>query len=251
MSEGPQVKLVTERLRRQLQGKTISQCATTRPNLKELAGSVVGSTARRIFSKGKHIFFDFGSGRFLNNHLLMRGRWRSTADRFLLLPPEIWIAFEVGNCTIYNYMGQVLRILDERQMRACLDSLGPDIMCEDCTEKDVVMALAHHEKPLGEVLLDQAVLSGIGNVAKSESLFLAGIDPQAKTNHLTEDKLARLANSIMRIMWDSYNHGGRWTHRVYRRAGKQCFECGTRISMIRQGKQRRSTYFCPMCQPRG
>lgn len=245
------MKLTTERLRKQLEKRVVSQCTTTRPDLEHFATSIAGATFERIFCKGKHIFFDFGSDRFLNNHLLMRGRWRRTADRFLLLPAEIWIAFEVANCTVYNYMGQVFRIFDAGRLVEHLNSLGPDIMDENCTEQDIARALSQRSEPLGELLLDQAVVSGVGNVAKSESLFLAGLGPETRAECLSEDSLVRLARSIMQVMWGSYRSGGRWTHRVYRRAGKHCFECGARIIMIRQGKQKRSTYFCPSCQPRG
>jgi len=250
MSEGPQIKLITERLQRRLKGKVISHCKTTRANLEDFATSIVGRSFERIFCKGKHIFFDFGSGQFLHNHLLMRGRWKISRDRFMLLPTEIWIAFEADNHTVYNYMGQVLKVLDAEQAKAQLDSLGLDIMNEKCTRFDILEALSGKEKPIGELLLDQSVLSGIGNVAKSESLFLAGIHPETFVKDLNEDQLMKLASSIICVMWDSYKCHGRWTHRVYRRAGNQCFECESRIFMIRQGKQNRSTYFCPRCQPK-
>jgi len=250
MSEGPQVKLVTERLQRQLQGKTISRCQTTRADLENFTASIIGSSCQRIFCKGKHIFLNFGTGWILRNHLLMRGRWKMTRDRFMFLPPEIWIAFDVGDGTIYNYKGQVLKILDEDQIQAQLDLLGPDIMSEKCTIEDIIRAILGSDRPVGDLLLDQSILSGIGNVAKSESLFLAGIHPEAKAEDLTQDELTKLVFSIRRVLWDSYKCGGRWTHRVYRRVNNHCFECGTRIIRIRQGKQNRSTYFCPRCQPK-
>lgn len=250
MSEGPQVKLITERLQRQLQRKKISRCLTTRADLENITPSIIGSSCQRIFCKGKHIFLDFGNGCVLHNHLLMRGKWKMTRNRFMLLPPEIWIAFETTDITVYNYMGQVLNILDKDQIQAQLDLLGPDIMCEKCTIDDIVRAIFGSDKPVGDLLLDQSILSGIGNVAKSESLFLAGIHPETKAGDLTQDELKRLASSIRRVMWDSYKCGGRWTHRVYRRVKHHCFECGTRIIRIRQGKQNRSTYYCPKCQPK-
>lgn len=248
MSEGPQIKLITERLQRQLKGKVISHCKTTRANLEDFGISIVGRSFEHIFCKGKHIFFDFGSGHFLHNHLLMRGRWKISRGRFMLLSPEIWIAFETSDHTVYNYMGQVLKVLNAKEAQDQLDSLGLDIMCEECTPFNIVEALSGKEKPAGELLLDQSVLCGIGNVAKSESLFLARINPETQISNLNKDELMRLAQSIMFVMWDSYKCGGRWTHRVYRRAGNRCFECGTQILMIRQGKQNRSTYFCPSCQ---
>ncbi|UCG56780.1 MAG: hypothetical protein JSU70_18175 [Phycisphaerales bacterium] len=250
MSEGPQVRLITERLQRKLQRKLLSRCVTTRANLERFAAAIAGSSFERIFCKGKHIFFALDSEQFLHNQLLMRGRWRMTRDRFMLLPYEIWLAFETGDWTVYNQKGQVLRILNAEQTQKQLDSLGADVMCDKCKEQDIVEALSGQQEPAGELLLDQSVLSGIGNVAKSEALFLAGIHPETEIIELTERELSKLAGSIRSVMWDSYKSGGRWTRRVYRRSGERCLKCGTRIIMIRQGKQNRSTYFCPKCQQR-
>ncbi len=248
MSEGPQVKLITERLGRQLQGQVITDCKTTRDNLRVFAQSIRGARVERIFCKGKHIFLEFSPDIFLQNHLLMRGRWRTVKGRLLLLPTEMWLALEVGNVTVSNVNGQVLRVLDRDGLQQQLDSLGLDVMSAECSRERIVAAMRREEAPLGEVLLDQSVLSGIGNVAKSEALFLARIHPQARVSILRPERVAKLAESILYVMWESYRAGGRWTHRVYRRAGMRCYECGNRIAMIRQGKQRRSTYFCPVCQ---
>jgi len=249
VSEGPQVKLVTERLQRHLQGQVVSDCKTTREHLGTFSESVKGSRVERVFCKGKHIFLEFSGERFLQNHLLMRGRWRTIKGRLLLLPTEMWLALEIGNTTVGNINGQVLRVLDADGLQERLDSLGPDVMSADCSEERIAAALDRQEATVGEILLDQSVLCGIGNVAKSESLFLAQVHPEALLSHLRPDQVIKLSETIRDVMWESYNAGGRWTHRVYRRAGMKCYECGNRIAMIRQGKQRRSTYFCPTCQP--
>lgn len=217
--------------------------------MRAFSESVRGLRIERVFCKGKHIFLEFPNDRFLQNHLLMRGRWRTIEGRLLLLPTEMWLALEIGNVTIGNINGQVLRMLDSEELQQQLDSLGPDVMSAEYSRERIVAAMRQEAAPLGEVLLDQSVLSGIGNVAKSEALFLARIHPQAMPSHLHPDQVAKLSNTIHHVMWESYSAGGRWTHRVYRRAGMKCYECGSRIAMIRQGKRRRSTYFCPTCQP--
>lgn len=248
MSEGPQVKLMTERLRNILQGQLLTGCKTNRDSLQAFSESLTGSQVEQVFFKGKHIFLQFAGDRFLQNHLLMRGRWRTIKGRLLLLPTEVWIALEIGNTTVVNVNGQVLRLLDGAGLQNQLDSLGPDVMSTDCSKERIMASISRQDAPVGEVLLDQSVLSGIGNVAKSEAMFLAQIHPETPPAHLHPRRMAKLAESIRFVMWDSYNSGGRWTHRVYRRAGMKCYECGGRIAMIRQGKQKRSTYFCPTCQ---
>jgi len=248
VSEGPQVKLIAERLRSNLEGQVVTHCKTNRDRLRAFSDSVAGSQIENVFCKGKHIFLAFTGGRFLQNHLLMRGRWRTIKGRLLLLPTEAWLALEIGNTTVVNVNGQVLRVLDEAGLQDQLDSLGPDVMSDDCSRDRIVAAISRQETPLGDLLLDQSVLSGIGNVAKSEAMFLAQVHPETPPAQLHPRRMAKLAESIQFVMWDSYNSGGRWTHRVYRRAGMKCYECGSRIAMIRQGKQGRSTYFCPTCQ---
>jgi len=248
MSEGPQVKLITERLHRQLQDRSVTDCKTTRESLRAFSESVKGARIERVFCKGKHIFLEFSGARFLQNHLLMRGRWRPIKGRLLLLPTEMWLAVETHNTTVANINGQVLHPLDAEGLQKQLDSLGPDVMSVECSREHIIAAVRQQEAPLGDVLLDQSVLSGIGNVAKSEALFLARLHPQSMASQLRPGHSAKLAESIRYVMWESYQAGGRWTHRVYRRAGMKCYECGSRVAMIRQGKQRRSTYFCPTCQ---
>jgi endonuclease VIII len=248
VSEGPQVKLIAERLRKQLQGQSVTGCQTTRDSLRGFSESVRGLQITRVFCKGKHIFLAFSDGQFLQNHLLMRGRWRTIKGRLLLLPTEMWLALEIGHVTVGNINGQILRVLDGDGLQQQLDSLGPDVMSADCSVERIAAAFCQQEGPLGEVLLEQSVLCGIGNVAKSEALFLARVHPQSTAAQLRPCQVTVLAESVRRVMVESYEAGGRWTHRVYRRAGMKCYECGSRIAIMRQGKQARSTYFCPVCQ---
>jgi formamidopyrimidine-DNA glycosylase len=179
VSEGPQVKLITERLRKQLQGQSVTGCQTTRDSLRVFSESVRGLQITRVFCKGKHIFLAFSDGRFLHNHLLMRGRWRTIKGQLLLLPTEMWLALEIDNTTVGNVNGQILRVLDGDGLQEQLDSLGPDVLSADCSAERITAVLSRQSGPLGEVLLEQSVLCGIGNVAKSEALFLARVHPQS------------------------------------------------------------------------
>ena len=97
-------------------------------------------------------------------------------------------------------------------------------------------------------MLDQSLVSGVGNIAKSEALFLARIDPRVTGRRLPQEQLERLVLAIHRVTQDSYRDGGRWATRVYRRTGKPCPLCSTAIVRFLQGRPSRSTYFCPSCQ---
>jgi formamidopyrimidine-DNA glycosylase len=118
----------------------------------------------------------------------MRGRGRKSSDRFLILSSEILLAFEFAKATVYNCSGQVLKVLDTEQVKIQLDSLGPDVMSADVLDDHIAEAIAPSKGSIGEMLLNQSVLSGIGNVAKSESLFMAGLHPRIHAIELINEQ---------------------------------------------------------------
>ena len=251
MSEGPQVRLQTERLATWLTGRTVSACIAARPDLEACASDIVGTRVEAVFCKGKRIFISFGNGKSLHNHLLMRGKWRRRAGGFLFAPPGAWLMIGVGSWTVININGQRLEYLSEDDVAKLLNDLGPDLMTEPLPEAEVITALRESRLPLAEALLDQSVVCGIGNVAKSEALHLAGIAPDVPAAALRDPQLARLCKSIQSVLWASYRSVGRWTHRVYRRTGRRCDVCGARIRMMRLPPSRRATWYCPACQKSG
>ncbi len=251
MSEGPQVRLQTERLATWLSGRAVTACIAARPDLEVCAVEVVGQRIERVFCKGKRIFISFSNGMSLHNHLLMRGRWRRRAGGFLFAPPGAWLLIGVGAWTVINTNGQRLEYVSEEGVAKLLNDLGPDLMAEPFPEAEVMTALRESRLPLAEALLDQSVVCGIGNVAKSEALHHAGIAPDVPAAALSDAQLARLCKGIQSVLWESYRNGGRWTHRIYRRAGRRCDVCGAGIRMIRLPPSRRATWYCPACQKGG
>ncbi|MGH7285891.1 MAG: zinc finger domain-containing protein, partial [Polyangiaceae bacterium] len=135
---------------------------------------------------------------------------------------------------------------------------GPDILAPGFDAGEAASGLvARGERPIGEVVMDQTVIAGIGNIYKSESLYIARIDPFASTEALGVERVRTLLAHARRIMQRNLasgssmrttriGAGGRlW---VYKRSSEPCFTCGDRIRMLRQGMQKRSTYYCPTCQ---
>lgn len=248
MSEGPQVKLRTEWLNRYLSGRWLVSCSTTRPELERAAAEATGKCVLRCFCKGKHIFIQLEGGLFFHNHLLMRGKWRRAPGEFLLLPAHGRLALCIGEHTVYNVNGQVLEAVTADEVRGILASLGPDVMARPFPRAAVCDALKANTMPIAEALLKQGVVSGIGNVAKSEILHAARIDPHCPACALSTEQLDALLRALQSVMWDSFRNGGRWTYKVYRRAGKPCLTCRAPIQMLRMAPSRRSIYFCPRCQ---
>ena len=120
----------------------------------------------------------------------------------------------------------------------------------------------HAEREIGDVLLDQRVAAGIGNVYKSEVLFEVRVHPRTKVGELSDAQLTGIFETAARLMRLNLltrrrttvplrRRGQPSSQRlwVYMRAGKPCLECGTPIERFLQGDMARSTYFCPHCQP--
>lgn len=164
-----------------------------------------------------------------------------------------------------------------------LDRLGPDLLSGNASEPDDAapkrdgLSIDYAEickrarqpwrrqQPIAELLLDQTVASGIGNVYKSEVLFLRGVHPRTPVGQLDDQALIAIYTEAARLMRANLGPGGRVTvmperrtpgtpdltprHWVYGRLHQPCLRCGTTIQMFRQGDQARSTYWCPRCQP--
>lgn len=248
MSEGPQVRRRTEWLHKQLAGRKVMKCQSVREDIP--AESLAGRSIERVFCKGKHIFIEFDGGVFLHNHLLMRGTWRKLQGNLLILPEFTWLSLYVGPYTICNIKGQMLKLANQDQVVAQCASLGPDAMGTPIPNDEVRQNLRQTGLPICEALLDQSIVCGVGNIAKSEILYLAGVSPLTPGCDLSSGCIDRLLDAIQKVLWSSYQQGGRWTCSVYRRVGLACERCGGSIRSLSVKPSKRATYFCPSCQRR-
>jgi formamidopyrimidine-DNA glycosylase len=180
----------------------------------------------------------------------MKGIWRKLEGQQLFFPDSMWLALYVGPFTICNLKGQMLKLVNEDAVNRQCDSLGPDAMSLPFPRDQIHHALSATELPISEALLDQSILCGVGNIAKSEALYRAGLDPRIAGCELRLVQIERLLEAISTVLWDSYNQGGRWTHHVYQRRGQRCETCGTSIRSMSLAPSKRATYFCPKCQSR-
>jgi endonuclease-8 len=125
-------------------------------------------------------------------------------------------------------------------------ALGPDLL-RDFDEAEFLRRARLVDRPIGEVLLDQRVVAGAGNIVKSEALWECRIDPFALVSSLDDDRLLELAAVASRMLRDGVSAGGRLPARVYRATGRPCPRCSTPIRSASQGEQRRTTWWCPAC----
>lgn len=255
-------------LTRTLVGRPLVRVEAPAPRLapQRLPERLAGDTPEAAQARGKHHILRFASGRILVSHLMMRGVWR-------VLPaaavpwgrPDLVLATHDHQAVLYRCPR--LRLLEPgAPFPPALAALGPDLLDEDldpARSAEAGMARADPARQVGDALMDQRLVAGIGNVYKSETCFLAGIDPWRSVATLTADERARVGEIGARLLADGVRQDerigtyrrpgtppgvptrGKW---VYGRAGKPCRRCGTVIRSRGQGDANRTTYWCPVCQ---
>jgi DNA-formamidopyrimidine glycosylase len=254
MPEGDIVWQTARRLHQALAERTLTRSDFRVPQLAtvDLTGDVITETVAR----GKHLLTRTQNGLTVHTHLRMDGAWRvrPAAERTggnhqirLVLANDEWqaIGYQLG-------VVELIRTSDESKVTG---HLGPDLLGPDWDSAEAVRRLsAEPDRPIGEALLDQANLAGIGNVYKAEVLFLRGANPWQPAGTVPDlGALVNLARRLLDANKDRYGHittGNQHRgqeHWVYGRRGRPCRRCGTPIRA--QEAPDRVTYWCPSCQP--
>jgi endonuclease-8 len=223
--------------------------------------NVVGQTIEAVEARGKHLLVRFAGGAVLHTHLGMRGSWRLArrpgAARRPHAPARAVI--ETAHVVAVCSLAPVVEMLSPSQaaIHPALSRLGPDLLKPEFDPAAARRRLRQRgELPIGTALMDQTALAGIGNVYKSEVLFLCGVSPFARVRDLDDPTVDRLVTKAGELLRRNLGPGPRRTtsalsplrHWVYRRSRLPCRKCGTAIERVAQGEQARSTYFCPSCQ---
>jgi endonuclease VIII len=254
MPEGDTIFRTAETLRRWLGGREITAARSRVYGFPALR--LVGMRVDSVEARGKHLLFRLDGGQVLHTHLRMSGSWHVyPLDRPWRRPEsQARLVLEAGDRVAVCFNAPVVELLQPQaeSVHPSLGRLGPDVLADDL-DLDEVRRRARTRPPdlvLGELLLDQQVVSGIGNIWRSEALFRQGRNPWTERQKLTDDDLDALvttASSLMRAsaVGEAHAHD----HWVYKRAGQPCRKCGTRIESRRQGEQARTAYWCPACQP--
>lgn len=258
MPEGDTILWAATRMRPVLEGHVVEVTHTHRRFAKDrweqrLGGHVV----ERIETYGKNLMIHFDQGLLLHSHLRMTGAWdvRPVGGRWRRAPSRAWLILRAGAKEVVQFDGPVLELMTDgrRRFDQGLASLGPDLLAPDFDEDRYLSRLraAGPTVTIGEALLNQRILAGIGNIWKSEGCWEAAIDPWRKLGLLSDEDARRIVRLTRPRMLASGTQGPRSATRliVYRRVGRPCPRCGTAIVMRRQGDdQNRSTYWCPGCQ---
>jgi endonuclease VIII len=267
MPEGDTIFRTAEVLRAVLVGRPITAArAQPGPGLRRVPdlSRLIGATVTSVESRGKHLLIGFDNGLTIRSHLRMRGSWhryrpeeawrrpRHAATAILETPESVAVAFDTP-------VVELLTNADLRRSEPLL-TLGPDLLSRTFDGDEALRRLRQRaEEELGNALLDQRAVAGIGNVIKSETAFVERLDPWAPVSAFDDEELLAALLAARRLLQANVRGGARVTTGeqrpgralwVYGRAGRPCRRCGTLIEVRRQGELARLTYWCPRCQPR-
>jgi endonuclease-8 len=262
--EGDTIFRVARTLKGALAGKTVVRVSSSLPAVTAAARRfrLVGQSVAAVEPRGKHLLMRFSGGSVLHTHMRMTGSWHLYPTGTTWRRPA-WMAravLETAEVQAVCFAAPVVELLSPREAarHPSLASLGQDVLAADFDAARTRAALrARGRAEIAVALLDQTALAGIGNVYKSEVLFLCGVNPFARVETLADETLDRLVGTARAQMQRNLGPGGRRTtsalandrYWVYRWGGRPCRHCGTTVRRRLQGEQARSTYWCPRCQP--
>ena len=257
MPEGDTVWLTARRLHEALAGRVLTRSDVRVPRY--ATTNLAGRTVTEVAARGKHLLIRVEGGVTVHTHLRMDGSWRVRPARErvanshrirLVLANDTWQA--VG------YQLGIVEVLPTAREASVVGHLGPDLLGPDWDEAEAARRLrAAPARAIGEALLDQRNLAGIGNLYKAEVLFLRGVDPWRPAGEVADlDALVTTAQRLMSANKERFSQVTTGVRRpgeqtwVYGRAGRPCRRCGTQIRSAEQGGDatERITFWCPRCQ---
>jgi endonuclease VIII len=272
MPEGDTVFRAARTLHRFMAGHRVTRFESAYPALTRIAEDhpVVGRTIEAVSARGKHLLIAFSGDLVLRTHLRMNGSWHiyPAGARWKRPARDMRVLVCTADACAVGFNIPVAELLSTRELarHTQLRALGPDLLAEPFDGAEVVGRMrSRAADPIADVLLNQRVVAGIGNVFKSEILFLAGVHPFTPVSAVADGTLEQIvaiardqlrANVMERSQTLSAATGRRTTRSldpaarlwVYSRGGKPCRRCGTAISSAKSGPAARVTYWCPGCQ---
>lgn len=271
MPELPEVETIRRDLEKVLVGKKILGVETDAeklfsPSFKAVSAGVRGQKITAVGRRAKLLYLSLGNHLYLLIHLKMTGRLLlrkkgDPADEFqhvvFVLSGGEELRF--ADMRLFGY----LKLVDSLEMSEIIRGYGPEPLT-DMGLEDFKGVVEGGRKPIKLLLLDQKLISGIGNIYANEALFVAGIDPRRKANSLSEKEIARLFSAVEKVLSeglhyrgttasddkyvDAYGQKGQYQNhlRVYGHEGVPCPKCHGKIQRVTLGG--RGTFFCPACQ---
>jgi endonuclease-8 len=248
----------------------VTAARTAGPGAVPQVGRIVGHEVTAVDALGKNLLIRFDNGLEIRTHLRMNGSWHRyrPGERWRRPPGRARLVIEVPGSVAVCFDAPVVELLEQRaeRLHPSLGHLGPDLLAPDFDVAEALRRLRAPERASMEIaaaLIDQRALAGIGNVYKSEALWLERVSPFVPVAEIDDETLARLVATAQRLLLVNAtssrgperittggDRGAPGPLYVYGRTGRRCRRCRTPIASRRQGfDPPRTTYWCPTCQP--
>jgi formamidopyrimidine-DNA glycosylase len=244
--EGDTIWRTANKLRPRLAGKPLLSAGP------ESFRHLIGSMVTDVVSIGKHLLIHFDNGQVLHSHMRMTGSWHVYRPGEPWRKPARLARVVLGNedAVAVLFSAPVVELRRENEVKRDLAYLGPDILAAELDLDEILKRARQRERQaLGELLVDQRVAAGIGNIYKCESLWRLKLDPWMPATELDDKALGGLYRQARDLMMSALRR--RSMHAVHGRAGRSCPRCWDRVSCRYQGDPPRLTYYCARCQRAG
>ncbi|MGH2894689.1 MAG: Fpg/Nei family DNA glycosylase [Solirubrobacteraceae bacterium] len=279
MPEGDTIAYAAHRMRPVLEGYVPDELRTPHPRhaMDRWPERLAGRAVAQIRTHGKHLFICFDSDLVIHSHLRMTGRWGVYPPGIGSRPPRsprmAWLVLERDGHQVVQFNGPVLELMTDSRTRfdQRLAALGPDVLAPAFDEAGFLARLRSDDptRGIGEALLDQRNVAGIGNIWKAEGCWEAAVDPWRPVSSVSDEEAMAVISGIRPRMQHSARHGRMdGEARVFRRAGRPCPRCGAKVlaradglgrspsglattgAAVRRraGDDNRTTFWCPGCQ---
>jgi endonuclease-8 len=244
MPEGDSLRRAARKLQVLVGERVAVETPHPRAAAERVAERLDGRRLEGVEAVGKNLLLRFEGGLVLRSHLRMNGRW-DVVERGAARHGKPWLVLTGAEREAVLWNGPVLELTARATRR-----LGPDILAEppDLAAMVANLRREHGGRELGDALLDQRLVAGIGNLWKAEALWQAHLSPWLRLDDVTDEKLERVLTEAARLMQASVAHRND-RREVYRRTGRPCRRCGEPIRSRGQGDDNRTAYWCPRCQP--
>jgi endonuclease-8 len=257
MPEGDTIAYAAARMRPVLEGHIPDEIRAPqeRHRLDRWPERLAGRAVTEIRTHGKHLMVGFEGNLVIHSHLRMTGAWGvyPPGRRWGRSSRRAWLVMTRGGVDVVQFDGPVLELLTAGRARfdQRLSALGPDVLAEQFNSERFLARLRSDDptRGIGDALLDQRNVAGIGNAWKAEGCWAAAVSPWRPLSSVSDEEALRIIELIRPGMMLSASGGPRdRAPSVYRRAGRPCPRCGTKVDARGQGNDNRTTFWCPGCQ---
>jgi len=257
MPEGDTIHYAAHRIRPILEGRVPDSIETPHRRFakdhwpERLAGREVTS----VDAYGKHLFLRFEGDLVIHSHLRMTGSWstRLEGERHRRAPRRAWLRLRAAGHEVVQFDGPVLELMTGARARGDrrIAGLGPDILGPELDEERGLRRLREDDptRTIGDALLDQRTVAGIGNIWKCEGCWEAQIDPWRRSAEVSDEEVVSILRATRPRMQETARQGMQAReYQAYSRARRRCRRCGEKILVKGQGDDNRRTFWCPGCQ---